>query len=95
MKIQWIEFRNLKTGLIIERVNFNEDITLLVGLSGAGKTQILKAIEYSLCLASGKETRLSPCLVSMGIKIGKDEYEWTYKIAEIKNGILFDWEEKY
>ena len=95
MKIQWIEFQNLKTGLIIERVNFNEDITLLVGLSGAGKTQILNAIEYSLSLASGKENRLSPCLVSIGVKIGKDEYEWTYKIAEVKNGMLFDGEEKY
>lgn len=34
VKIQWIEFENLKTGLKIERVYFNKDVTLLVGLSG-------------------------------------------------------------
>lgn len=30
VKIQWIEFENLKTGLKIERVYFNKDVTLLV-----------------------------------------------------------------
>ena len=30
VKILWIEFENLKTGLKIERINFNKDITLLV-----------------------------------------------------------------
>lgn len=42
VKIRWIEFENLKTGLKIERVNFNGDITLLVGLSGVGKLKFLK-----------------------------------------------------
>mgnify|MGYP003227285762 FL=1 len=55
VKIQWIEFENLKTGLKIERVYFNKDVTLLVGLSGVGKTQILNAIEYSLNLALDKD----------------------------------------
>ena len=32
VKIQWIEFENIKTDLKIERVNFNKDVTLLVGL---------------------------------------------------------------
>lgn len=41
VKIQWIELENLKTGLKIERIHFNKDVTLLVGLSGVGKTQIL------------------------------------------------------
>ena len=50
VKIQWIEFENLKTGLKINRINFNKDITLLVGLSGVGKTQILNVVEYSLNL---------------------------------------------
>ncbi len=60
VKIQWIEFENLKTGLKIERVNFNSDVTLLVGLSGVGKTQILKAVEYSLNLAVDKDVILRP-----------------------------------
>ena len=33
------------------KIDFNRDITLLVGLSGAGKTQILHSVEYSLNLA--------------------------------------------
>ena len=34
VKVKWIEFENLETGLKIERVDFFKDITLLVGLSG-------------------------------------------------------------
>ena len=60
VKLKWIEFENLRTGLKIERVVFNDDITLLVGLSGVGKTQILNAIEYSLKLAVNKNLRLEP-----------------------------------
>ena len=60
MKIQWIEFKNLKTNLEIERIYFNEDVTLLVGLSGVGKTQILNVVEYSLKLAFDKDIGLRP-----------------------------------
>ena len=71
VKIQWIEFENLKTGLKIERVYFNKDVTLLVGLSGVGKTQILNAIEYSLNLALDKDkdkiVQLRPYKVGMGL----------------------------
>ena len=80
MKIQWIEFENLKTGLKIERINFNRDVTLLVGLSGAGKTQILNVVEYSLNLAVDKDIILCPYRVGIGILIGKDKYEWFYEI---------------
>lgn len=45
VKIKWIEFENLRTGLKIEKIEFNDDVTLLVGLSGVGKTQILNAID--------------------------------------------------
>ena len=44
VRIKWLEFENLRTGLKIERIYFNDDITLLVGLSGVGKTQILNVI---------------------------------------------------
>lgn len=60
MKLQWVEFENLETGLKIERIYFNKDITLLVGLSGAGKTQVLNAVKYSLSLAVDKNTTLHP-----------------------------------
>ena len=53
MKLQWVEFENLE-------IYFNKDITLLVGLSGAGKTQVLNAVKYSLSLAVDKNTTLHP-----------------------------------
>ncbi len=85
MKIKWIEFENLSTGLKIDRVYFNEDITLLVGLSGAGKTQILNAVEYSLRLAVNKKLRLEPFHVAMGLEIKGAIYEWEYHILSKGN----------
>ena len=41
VKIKWIEFENLRTGLKIEKIEFNDDVTLLVGLSGVGKRRFL------------------------------------------------------
>lgn len=82
VKLKWIEFENLRTGLKIKRINFNEDITLLVGLSGVGKTQILNAIEYSLKLAVNKNLRLEPYDVSICFQIGEKEYVWSYKIQQ-------------
>ena len=82
VKLKWIEFENLRTGLKIERIAFNEDITLLVGLSGVGKTQILNAIEYSMKLAVNKNLRLEPYEVSVCFQIGEEEYVWSYKIQQ-------------
>lgn len=82
VKIIWIEFENLRTGLKIERIEFNEDITLLVGLSGVGKTQILNAIEYSLKLAVNKNIKLEPYYVSICFKINEQEYIWSYRIQQ-------------
>mgnify|MGYP004483495417 FL=1 len=82
MKIKWIEFENLRTGLKIEKIEFNDDVTLLVGLSGVGKTQILNAIDYSLELAVNKNIRLQPFKASLCIEIEKDRYVWEYKIEQ-------------
>lgn len=96
VRIKWIEFTNLETGLKIERVDFYEDVTLLVGLSGAGKTQILNAVEYSLNLAVRKDVALRPYDVSMGIYIDGVNYEWSYKIDSVQKDILLlESQEKY
>ena len=96
VKIQWIEFENLKTGLKIERVNFNSDVTLLVGLSGVGKTQILKAVEYSLNLAVDKDVILRPYQVGLGILINNKKYEWFYEITKInEDELIIKEESKY
>lgn len=83
MKLQWVEFENLETGLKIERIYFNKDITLLVGLSGAGKTQVLNAVKYSLSLAVDKNTTLHPYSVGLEILIGEDNYEWFYQVNKV------------
>ena len=96
VKIQWIEFENLKTDFKIERITFNKDITLLVGLSGVGKTQVLHAVEYSLGLAVDKDIILRPYRVGIGILIGNNSYEWFYEIQRIsEDGLIINEENKY
>ncbi|MBR5317530.1 MAG: AAA family ATPase, partial [Lachnospiraceae bacterium] len=83
VKIKWIEFENIETGLKVERIDFFNDITLLVGLSGAGKTQILDAIQYSLNLALGKVgVLLCPYKVKLGFVINNHNYEWSYVLKK-------------
>jgi len=95
MRIKWIEFENLKTGLKIERINFFEDVTLLVGLSGVGKTQILNAVSYSLALAM-RHIVLKPYSATVGIDINGYIYEWSYKIeANPNDDIIIENENEY
>lgn len=82
MKIKWIECENLETGLKIERINFYDDVTLLVGLSGAGKTQILDAIDSSIMLALDNAEIVQSYKVSICIDIENREYEWTYTLIK-------------
>lgn len=90
VKLKWIEFENLRTGLKIERVVFNDDITLLVGLSGVGKTQILNVIEYSLKLAVNKNLRLEPYNTTLCFQIGEEVYVWSYRIQQDHTEDIFE-----
>jgi len=84
MKIRWIEFENKDTGLKINRINFFDGVTLLIGLSGAGKTQILDAVHYSLSLALGNVKYIYPCIAELGIEINNHTYIWKYAIKRKK-----------
>lgn len=93
MKLNWIEFENLSTGLRSERIKFNPDVTLLVGLSGAGKSQILNVIELSFKLATGRVTDTHNSFRgSLGVSVDNTEYEWTYVVES--GSSLFDVETK-
>jgi predicted ATPase len=81
MRINWIKYENLDTGLKIEQIFF-ENLTLLVGASGAGKTQILKALEMSCNIATGKMSEAIPSKATLNFSIDKDEYEWSYAIKD-------------
>lgn len=94
VKLEWIEFENWKTELKIERIDFNLDVTLLVGLSGVGKTQILNAIEYSLKMAVDKSIQLRPYNASLCFSIGQDVYKWSYRIKQIKEEEIIETKEK-
>ncbi len=90
MKIRWIEYENLTTGLMIERIQFYDDVTLLVGLTGAGKTQILHAIYYSLLIVRSNFIP-QPCHAVLGLEIGDDLFEWSYRIERnTSTDILLD-----
>lgn len=58
------EYRNWIKNRII---NFLDDVTFLVSVSGAGKTQILNTVEYSLDLAVRDDIILKRYDVSMAI----------------------------
>lgn len=77
MKLNWIKFKNLDTGLTINKTEFNSLITLLVGKSGAGKTQILNSVKVLCGAATGCVDIFSNCFsASLCFTINEDEYIW-------------------
>ena len=52
MRLKELSFKNNRTGLNVKNLHF-ERLTLLVGASGVGKTQILKAIQALRSIAKG------------------------------------------
>lgn len=81
MKINWIEFKNLDTGLEIQKTTFNEHLCLLVGKSGAGKSQILSAITQLCRIAMGESITIT---IEGAISFKIDEVEYTWKIKTSK-----------
>ena len=53
MKLLRLSYQDLASGLSIDSCKFFPDLNLLVGISGAGKTSILKAISNLKRIANG------------------------------------------
>ena len=53
MKLQTIKYQNTEQEWGFDRISFF-DLTLLVGVSGVGKTQILRSVNSLKRIASGK-----------------------------------------
>lgn len=88
VKINWIEFENLETGLKCERVDFNDDITLLVGVSGAGKTQIIKTIKLLFEIASmpyHNVRKMDGINAKISFMIDENNYIWEIKTNKISD----------
>lgn len=81
VKINWIEYKELDSGLTIEHTEFNDNVTLLVGKSGAGKTRILKAIQTLCSIATNCfDNRLPPINAKVCFSIDtEDRYTWEIK----------------
>lgn len=82
MKLQSLNVSYLSKDMHIEEITFNAGLTLLVGASGVGKTQILQSIDNLQNLAFGHN------IVGFEWKAsfidGKDNYEWKGKFSNQK-----------
>lgn len=81
MRINWIEFKNLDTGLIINKTSFNKELTLFVGRSGAGKTQILEAISTFCNTATGGIIDIGHFKGAISFSIDNDDFEWDIHVT--------------
>lgn len=91
MKLNWIKFKNLDTGLTINKTEFNSLITLLVGKSGAGKTQILNSVKVLCDAATEYVDAFVPCFsASLCFSIDKNEYIWKIKTQRTKEKDALD-----
>lgn len=89
MKIISLEYENRTTQWKLLPTTFG-NLTLLVGVSGVGKTQILKSILDLKKIANGES--LNGVKWNIKIKIGKDEYTWKgefeYKTMSLEEHLL-------
>jgi len=75
MKIISLRLKNNFWDWDLDEIKFSSNLTLLVGVSGAGKTQILRAIIDLRCIANG---------------IAINGFEWEIRFSTV-NGIEFIW----
>lgn len=75
MRIEKLAFTEMTTGWRLEPMEFFADLTLLVGVSGVGKTKVLRAIESLRAIATG-ESRNGVCW-EVSFLIDEARYLWT------------------
>ena len=88
MKIQSFKFSNNKENWHIEEVKF-EDLNLLVGGSGVGKTRILKALDLICDVAKGRNRNLDDLEWSINFSHLGQNYRWELKSSSIKKEEIF------
>ena len=74
MKIKSITFKNHKSGWNISNLKLNNNLSLLVGASGVGKTQILRSISCISDIARGKS--FNGIEWDIEFSIAGDSYKW-------------------
>lgn len=93
MRINHLEFHNTASQWRLEKTTFN-DLTLLVGASGVGKTRILKAIYTLKEIALGKSFNGIEWQLNFDDEAGNN-YNWHGKYGSISKEDLYvnEWQE--
>ncbi|HBZ80021.1 MULTISPECIES: ATP-binding protein [Brevibacillus] len=77
MKLLSLTFRDKTSNWAIEKIDFNE-VTLLVGASGVGKTKILKALLSLRNLTLGRSMNKDSLCISWELKFIEDKFIYTW-----------------
>lgn len=89
MRINWFEYKNITSGISIDRIELN-DINLLVGVSGAGKTTILRVLSHFISIICKSQSVVDECCFTMNFSINNlesiDTYEW--RISTTKSSMV-------
>ena len=90
MKIKKLEYYDEEYQWKLEAVEFSQNLNLLVGVSGAGKTQILNAIRRLKKISNGKSLNGVQWNIEFSTN-GKLEYHWQGKFETRKiNQLILD-----
>ena len=85
MHINWFEFNDATYGISIDRTYFNK-INLLVGVSGAGKTIILRVLSSYIDLIRKGNSVKNECNFKMNFTVDTvssvDTYEWSISTTQ-------------
>lgn len=84
MPITSFSFTDQKENWHLEETTFFDNLNLLVGISGVGKTKILKAIELACQVATQSKCQFNGEQWKMGFKYAGQEYQWTFKSSLVK-----------
>ncbi|MEA5531164.1 ATP-binding protein [Dolichospermum sp. UHCC 0684] len=88
MKIQSFKFSNNKENWHIEEVKF-ENLNLLVGGSGVGKTRILRALHLICNVAKGRNRNIDDLEWSINFSHLEQDYRWELKSSSTKKEEIF------
>ncbi|MBP0017131.1 MAG: AAA family ATPase [Cyanobacteria bacterium SBLK] len=88
MKLQKLEYEDRKYKWKLNDVEFSSSLNLLVGVSGAGKTQILKAIRQLKRIANGSSLN-GVCWDVVFSTQDNNIYRWSGKFEVRQNNLLF------
>ncbi|OQW90539.1 MAG: hypothetical protein BWK78_06760 [Thiotrichaceae bacterium IS1] len=90
MKITSLQIKNNFLGWEFDEIKFSFNLTLLVGISGVGKTQILRAIDDLQDVANGKSINGFEWKITFSTISGKEfTWEGAFSVLEVEENLLF------